>query len=46
MNFDFLKTPEGDYAGYPLRTYSAGRFLNGYSDHFPTQVFLVREVKK
>ena len=46
MNFDFLKTPEGDYAGYPLRTYSSGRFLNGYSDHFPTQVFLVREVKK
>ena len=46
MNFDFLKTSEGDYAGYPLRTYSAGRFLNGYSDHFPTQVFLVREVKK
>ena len=46
MNFDFLKTPEGDYAGYPLRTYSAGRFLNGYSDHFPTQVYLVREVKK
>lgn len=46
LNFDFLKTQEGDYAGYPLRTYSAGRFLNGYSDHFPTQVFLVREVRK
>lgn len=46
MNFDFLKTQEGDYAGYPLRTFSAGRFLNGYSDHFPTQVFLVREVKR
>ena len=46
LNFDFLKTQEGDYAGYPLRTYSAGRFLNGYSDHFPTQVYLVREVRK
>ena len=36
---------EGDYAGYPHRTFSAGRFLNGYSDHFPTEIFLVREVK-
>lgn len=46
LNFNFLKTQEGDYAGYPLRTYSAGRFLNGYSDHFPAQVYLVREVRK
>ena len=35
----------GDRTGYPLRTYAAGVFLNGYSDHFPTQVFLAREVK-
>ena len=45
LNWDFLKTQEGDYAGYPHRTFSAGRFLNGYSDHFTTEIFLVREVK-
>lgn len=45
LNKDFLKTKEGDRQGYPLRTYSAGVFLNGYSDHFPTEVFLVKEVK-
>ncbi len=26
--------------GYPLRTYSRGEFINGFSDHFPTQIFL------
>ncbi|MDD2961145.1 MAG: endonuclease/exonuclease/phosphatase family protein [Muribaculaceae bacterium] len=43
LNKEFLKTKEGDRQGYPLRTYSAGVFLNGYSDHFPTQIFLVKE---
>ncbi|MBQ0116072.1 MAG: endonuclease/exonuclease/phosphatase family protein [Bacteroidales bacterium] len=45
LNRDFLKTREGDRQGYPLRTYSGGVFLNGYSDHFPTEIFLVKEVK-
>lgn len=40
-----LKTEEGDRKGYPLRTFSAGVFLNGYSDHFPTQVFLTKELR-
>ncbi|MBR6248404.1 MAG: endonuclease/exonuclease/phosphatase family protein [Muribaculaceae bacterium] len=45
LNRDFLKTDEGDRQGYPLRTYSGGVFLNGYSDHFPTIIYLVKEVK-
>ena len=45
LNRDFLKTQEGDRKGYPLRTYSAGVFLNGYSDHFPTEIFLVKEAQ-
>ena len=44
LNREFLKTSEGDRLGYPLRTYSGGVFLNGFSDHFPTQIFLVKEV--
>ncbi|MDE6154308.1 MAG: endonuclease/exonuclease/phosphatase family protein, partial [Muribaculaceae bacterium] len=36
---------EGTSKGGPLRTYSAGVFLNGYSDHFPTEVFLVKPRK-
>jgi hypothetical protein len=45
LNRDFLKTQEGDRKGYPLRTYSSGVFLNGYSDHFPTEIFLVKEAE-
>lgn len=38
-NFDFLITNEGT----PHRTFSAGKWLDGYSDHFPTEIFLVQE---
>lgn len=40
LNFDFLKDTEGSRQGYPLRTHSGGVWLNGYSDHFPTEIFL------
>ena len=43
LNWDFLKNTEGSYVGYPLRTYASGVFLNGYSDHFPTRIVLIRE---
>lgn len=39
---DFLITKEGYYKGYPLRTHSGNAFLNGYSDHFPVLVYLVK----
>lgn len=46
LNFDFLKDTEGNRVGYPKRTYAAGSFLGGYSDHFPTEIFLRRYVTK
>ena len=45
-NHDFLKDKEGSRQGYPKRTFSAGSYLNGYSDHFPTEVLLVRKVER
>lgn len=42
LNFDFLKDTEGTRQGYPKRTYASGSFLGGYSDHFPTEIFLRR----
>ena len=45
LNRKFLRGNEGDRQGYPLRTYSSGIFTNGYSDHFPTMIYLVKEVK-
>ena len=32
----FLIQQDGQYKGYPLRTFSAGKWTNGYSDHLPT----------
>lgn len=46
LNKEFLKTTEGDRKGYPLRTFVGGAFVNGYSDHFPTEIYLVREVSE
>ncbi len=46
LNFDFLKDTEGNRQGYPKRTYAAGSFLGGYSDHFPTEIFLRRFVNQ
>lgn len=45
LNRQFLIQQDGQYKGYPLRTFSGGVWTNGYSDHFPTEVFFVREVK-
>ena len=45
LNRKFLRGDEGDRQGYPLRTFSGGVFLNGYSDHFPTMIYLVKEIK-
>lgn len=41
-NFEFLKDTEGQRQSYPLRTFASGVYLNGYSDHFPTEIFLIR----
>ena len=46
LNMDFLKDTEGNRVGYPKRTYSAGSYLGGYSDHFPTEILLRRYVDK
>ena len=45
-NFNFLKDTEGNRQGYPRRTFSAGVFLDGYSDHFPTEILLRRAVMR
>lgn len=45
LNREFLKQSDGQYKGYPHRTFSGGVWTNGYSDHFPTEIFLVQEVK-
>jgi hypothetical protein len=37
-NWMFQK--EGQFEGYPLRTWAGGKWTNGYSDHLPTYIVL------
>lgn len=45
-NHEFLIDPNGARQGYPLRTFASGSWLDGYSDHFPTEIFLKQEVRR
>jgi hypothetical protein len=40
----YLRIKSGNYKGYPFRTYVAGRYTGGYSDHFPVYAFLIKKV--
>ncbi len=37
---DYLFQKDSKYAGYPLRTHGGRKWLNGYSDHLPTIIYL------
>ncbi|TXD83719.1 endonuclease/exonuclease/phosphatase family protein [Subsaximicrobium wynnwilliamsii] len=41
----YLTNKRGRYKGYPLRSFSDGGFTDGFSDHFPVYVYLIKEVK-
>lgn len=39
---NYLFADEGKTKGAPKRTFASGVWLNGYSDHLPTQIFLIK----
>ncbi|GAB2761442.1 endonuclease [Actinomadura fibrosa] len=43
FNEQFLITPSGQYKGYPFRSFGSGGFTNGYSDHFPVYILLIKK---
>ncbi|MCM1168932.1 MAG: endonuclease/exonuclease/phosphatase family protein [Bacteroides sp.] len=43
FNDPMLIQKSGKYNGYPLRTHAGGVYLNGYSDHFPVYMILIKE---
>nr|WP_117584375.1 endonuclease/exonuclease/phosphatase family protein [Tamlana sedimentorum] len=43
-NKRYIIQNSGKYKGYPFKSWSNG-FTNGFSDHFPVYVFLIKEVK-
>ena len=42
FNQPYLRQDEGNFAGYPFRTYVGDQYQGGYSDHFPVYVILVK----
>ena len=42
---DYLIQQEGKYKGAPKRTQAGGVWLDGYSDHLPVLVYLIKEQK-
>ncbi|MBK6774731.1 MAG: endonuclease/exonuclease/phosphatase family protein [Flavobacteriales bacterium] len=41
-NKPYMRQQDGNFAGYPFRTFVGNQFMNGYSDHFPVYVVLTR----
>jgi hypothetical protein len=41
-NRPFLQQKTGRFKGYPLRTFDGDSFINGYSDHFPVYIILIK----
>lgn len=45
FNPQYLTTQSGKYKGYPHRSFAGPNFINGYSDHYPVYMYLIREKK-
>lgn len=43
FNKPFLTTPEGKDKGTPLRTVKSGVWQDGYSDHYPSMIYLIKK---
>lgn len=39
---EFLKNKDGNYMGFPFRTFAGNTFLGGFSDHLPVYIVLQR----
>jgi hypothetical protein len=42
FNAPYLYQSTGHFKGYPHRTFSGNTYIGGYSDHFPTFVYVVK----
>lgn len=43
FNAKFITQQEGQYAGYPFRTYVGNTWQGGYADHLPAYLFIIKE---
>jgi len=40
----YLTNKRGRYKGYPFRSFADGGFTDGFSDHFPVYVYVIKEI--
>ncbi|OIQ40278.1 MAG: endonuclease [Bacteroidetes bacterium MedPE-SWsnd-G1] len=45
FNPKYLISKKGRYKGYPFRSFSYGTYTGGYSDHYPSYIYLLKEIK-
>ena len=45
FNEAYLRQADGNFAGYPFRTFVGDSYQDGFSDHFPVFVILVKEAE-
>jgi hypothetical protein len=45
FNKNYLITKRGRWKGYPFRSWDDGGFSDGFSDHFPAYVYIIKEVE-
>ncbi|AUC74447.1 endonuclease [Olleya sp. Bg11-27] len=45
FNQNYLVTKKGRFEGYPLRSFADGGFTNGFSDHFPVYIYLIKAIE-
>lgn len=43
-NKPYLTNANGQYKGYPFRSFGNGGFTGGFSDHFPVYLYLIKEI--
>ncbi|MBU2950635.1 endonuclease/exonuclease/phosphatase family protein [Tamlana agarivorans] len=44
-NKNYLIQQSGTYKGYPFRSWNYGGFSNGFSDHFPVYIYLIKAIE-
>lgn len=42
---EYMVENKGRYKGYPMRTWDGNSYRGGYSDHFPTYLVMLKEIK-
>lgn len=44
FNPPYLQNPRGRWKGYPYRSFDNEAWSNGYSDHFPVYIYIIKEL--